>query len=149
MLSASDDPLNERSRRPDSQTIEILQKAMEFLHREVEGTSIAARTGETCRQTANHIAERFRLFRSQRPARVCALVLGEFNAGKSTLINALVGRVVAATDVFEMTHAVCTLIPGEPGVESVELRSSDTGKPLILSLEQFLTRCQRRDLGSY
>src|ERR1039457_4415451 len=39
------------------------------------------------------------------------LLMGRFKAGKSTLINSLVGANVAATDIFEMTSWVARYWP--------------------------------------
>ncbi|HET7560656.1 MAG TPA: dynamin family protein, partial [Limnochordia bacterium] len=40
-------------------------------------------------------------------------VMGEVKAGKSTLINALVGRAVAPTNVLEATAAVMEIVHGD------------------------------------
>ncbi|WP_395143062.1 dynamin family protein, partial [Armatimonas sp.] len=76
---------------------------------------------------------------------------GEFKAGKSTLINALIGRTVAAADVFELTQVVCRVVPVDPDAhEYVELRSRDHSRsPVLLDCDTFVAQALARQLGDY
>jgi GTPase Era involved in 16S rRNA processing/Holliday junction resolvasome RuvABC ATP-dependent DNA helicase subunit len=92
-----------------------------------------------CTAEANHIGQRLDSLRAERPDLIRVLVMGEFKAGKSTLINALVGREVAATDVFEMTTVVCRIIPTHGEGEQVVLAAPNTGLPTkYMTIEAFL-----------
>ena len=82
-----------------------------------------------CAAETDHIEQRLDSLRAERPDLIRVLVMGEFKAGKSTLINALLGRAVAATDVFEMTTVVCRIIPAQGGGERVVLTAPHTGLP--------------------
>lgn len=75
------------------------------------------------------------------PLRVA--VVGEFNAGKSTLINALIGKEVCFTNVFEATSLAATYRTGQP--EQAVL--SDGGRTVAtLSIPAFLEACRTRQL---
>jgi ribosome biogenesis GTPase A len=131
-------------------SIRYIVGAGDLLRSDCRGESIARRTGEACGEELGHVLERIELVKAERPGRVCVLILGEFKAGKSTLINALLRRVVAAVDVFEMTTAVCRIVPSVTGAEGAELRARDRSvPPLRLSLADFLARSQERALGPY
>lgn len=133
-----------------SSSIAAITAASALMQCDCAGKSVVKRTGDTCFSEANHVLERAAIVQEERPGRVCVLILGEFKAGKSTLINALLRREVAAVDVFEMTTAVCRVVPISTGIERAELRSHDPGVlPLRLSLDEFLVRSQSRNLGPY
>ncbi len=92
-----------------------------------------------CLEKADHLEERYNSLRAERPDLIRVLVMGEFKAGKSTLINALLGRPVAATDVFEMTTVVCRIIPVTEHEECVVLTAPNTELPAkSMSLTDFL-----------
>lgn len=81
--------------------LRALRDAVSFLEYDYNGRTISQRAG--CWDEVIHSKFRIDLLATERPSRVCVLILGEFNSGKSTLINALVGQTVAVTDTFEMT----------------------------------------------
>ncbi len=55
-------------------------------------------------------------------------LLGEFNSGKSTLLNALSGRTVAATDALEMTSWVATIRRGPVDEATVIFAEGGAGR---------------------
>ncbi len=69
------------------------------------------------------------------------LLVGEFKAGKSTLLNALVEQKVSATDVFEMTSWVARYWPSREPFCRVALRD---GTEYLTASADFLRRCQER-----
>ncbi len=68
-------------------------------------------------------------------------LVGEFNTGKSTLLNAILGRDVAATDIFEMTSWIAVYRPGMR--DRCELMTRDGGVSEI-DLELFYRKCVER-----
>lgn len=93
----------------------------------------------SCQDLAAHVAHQIATLAQERPTRLRVLVLGEFKAGKSSLINCLVGKPVAATDVGELTAAVCRIVPACDGREFVRMRSAEAGRPVLeFSLPEFL-----------
>ena len=117
--------------------IRDIRKAIAFLERKYGGTTVAERLEYAADVT--HANLRLDLLSLERPDRVCVLILGEFKAGKSTLINALVGQTVAATDTFEMTTAVARIIPTNEKEAKVVLANKRTERETkILSLDEFL-----------
>lgn len=68
-------------------------------------------------------------------------LIGEFNAGKSTLVNALIGRQVAPTDILEMTSWIAVYRPGRS--DRCDLLLSD-GQVRRLPLVEFQARAARR-----
>ena len=127
----------------------ILREAQRFLTSDCVGRPLVQRVSRYTQQAAEHAADKIARLQSERPDRVHALVLGEFKAGKSTLINALVGRPVAAVDVFEMTQAVCRIVPRKDGKEEVVLRSNNGQREKLVSLEEFLRMSQERKLADF
>ncbi len=92
-----------------------------------------------CQDLAAHVAHQITTLAQERPTRLRVLVLGEFKAGKSSLINCLVGKPVAATDVGELTAAVCRIVPADGGREFVRMRSAEAGRPVLeFSVPEFL-----------
>ena len=93
-----------------------------------------------CLDLTAHVAHQIDTLAQERPTRLRVLVLGEFKAGKSSLINCLVGKCVAATDVGELTAAVCRIVPAGEGREFVRMRSAEAGRPVLeFSIPEFLT----------
>ena len=114
-----------------------LHEAVVFLDQDCNGQKIADRA--ECLDDLHHAKFRTDLLSSERPERVCVLVLGEFKAGKSTLINALVGQTVAATDTFEMTTTVSRIIPSAQTGSRVVLTSKNKERSdKTLTLKEFL-----------
>ena len=92
-----------------------------------------------CQDLATHVCHQIDTLAQERPTRLRVLVLGEFKAGKSSLINCLVGKPVAATDVGELTAAVCRIVPADGGREFVRMRSAEAGRPALeFSVPEFL-----------
>ena len=134
-----------------SDTVSVLKEARDFLRQTVAGVALARRAGALCADEAELAHVRLSTLEAERPSRTCALVLGEFKAGKSTLINALVGKEVAASDVFELTQVVCRIVP-TPNTTSeyVELFWREPNKPPVrLGLATFLARANARELGDF
>jgi len=120
--------------------LRALRDAVSFLEYDYNGRTISQRAG--CWDEVIHSKFRIDLLATERPSRVCVLILGEFNSGKSTLINALVGQTVAVTDTFEMTSAVARIIPTDQGSSQVVFVDKNTNRPVkTLSLAQFLDFC--------
>jgi GTP-binding protein EngB required for normal cell division len=71
------------------------------------------------------------------------VLVGEFKAGKSTLLNALFGRRVAASDVLEMTSWVARYWPAI--ADRCTLLHAD-GTESERDLEEFLADCEARRL---
>lgn len=69
-------------------------------------------------------------------------VVGEFKAGKSTLINAIFGRDVCFVDDFEATSVAATYTPGDG--DGVMLLSGD-GSFAACTLPDFLAACANRE----
>jgi GTP-binding protein EngB required for normal cell division len=72
---------------------------------------------------------------------VRVVLLGEFNSGKSTLVNALAGREVAAFDLFEMTSWIALYRPG--ATDRCSLLHVD-GTATEMDLAVFHERCMER-----
>ena len=68
-------------------------------------------------------------------------LVGEFNAGKSTLVNALFRREVAAVDLLEMTSWIAVYRPGSQESCRLALASSRTR---VMELTEFHERCRTR-----
>lgn len=79
---------------------------------------------------------------SESSSRLRVSVIGEFKAGKSSLINALLKRKVCFVDEFEATGIRAVYTDGS--VETVVL-TTDSGASENTSLEEFLLRCEKRD----
>ena len=129
--------------------MQILRNAQQWLHSDCAGKPLIERVSHYTQQAEEHAADRLTRLQSERPDRIHALVLGEFKAGKSTMINALVGRVVAAVDVFEMTQAVCRIVPQTSGKEKVLLQNNSGSRTKNVSLDEFLKLSQERKLGEF
>lgn len=72
----------------------------------------------------------------------CVVVCGEFKAGKSTLVNALVRTRVAAVDLLEMTPCSSVIYPSSTrDCRAVEVN----GKETMLELAEFLDLCTARN----
>lgn len=129
----------------------LLHEAEAFLKEDFKGTSRALRVGPEFAATCEHASVRLELLEKERPAYPSVLMLGEFKAGKSTLINALLGHKVASVDVFEMTHAVCRIVPTHEAAARVVLstRGDETHHNRTMSLEDFLAACDARSLGPF
>ena len=127
----------------------ILRDTQQWLHSDCAGKPLIGRVSQYTQQAAEHAADKLTRLQSERPDRVHVLVLGEFKAGKSTLINALVGRVVAAVDIFEMTQAVCRIVPQTIGKEEVILQNKNGNKTKTVSLDEFLRLSQERKLAEF
>jgi small GTP-binding protein len=72
-------------------------------------------------------------------------VVGEFKAGKSTLINALLGREVAFVDVFEATAVTTQYVPDEADFAKV-YKEDGTDEHWVL--RRYLDAARRRALES-
>lgn len=120
-----------------------------LLSEEIDGRSVAIRAGLDCGQSARHADQRSGCLALERPDRCVCLLLGEFNSGKSTLLNSLIGRRVAATDAFEMTHAVCRVVSSLDGPDRVLLSRPGGSAGRELPLADFLMLSQARQLGDY
>lgn len=93
-------------------------------------TSLVPRVSDEVRAELDTLSRRLR-----EPARVA--VVGRVKAGKSTLVNALLGQRVAPTDVSECTRLVTWYRYGQP--QRVELALRDgTRKELMLTPEGML-----------
>ena len=90
------------------------------------------------RGSINDLIEPFVQVLSSRPEAVRLMVFGEFNAGKSTLINALVGRVVCGVDVMEKTSVVTRYFESPSNLALVHKRD---GAMLRLELTEPIVRC--------
>ncbi len=137
--------------------LKTVQGAGAFLLRRHRGRGVAEQAG--CQDLAEHVRHQLEAFAEERPARLRVLVLGEFKSGKSSLINCLVGKPVAATDVGELTAAVCRIVPTDGGWEGAVMhadggeRSADVKRPdlkrpdlrpdLRFSVPDFLAACKR------
>lgn len=131
--------------------METMKSADRFLSQTIRNHSLAQEAGRAFHDATISAGERAASLRSERPDATTVLVLGEFKAGKSTLINAFVGKTVAASDVFELTQVVCRVFP-VPGsaVERVELFDGKSQYPQkTLTLGDFLTQAQNRTLSCY
>ena len=73
------------------------------------------------------------------------VICGEFKAGKSTLVNALVGQEVAAMDVREMTPCVSVIHPGAALTCRV---TTLQGGDVTLPIADFLAACKSRSTHS-
>jgi ethanolamine utilization protein EutP (predicted NTPase) len=71
------------------------------------------------------------------------LLVGKFKAGKSTLINALAGATIAATDFFEMTSWIARYWPSEEPFCRLVYRS---GAEQLTTPTHFADRCQSRQI---
>jgi len=60
-------------------------------------------------------------------ARLRVLVVGEAKRGKSTLVNALLGREVLPAGVTPLTAVPATVVPARPGEEGIEVRFTSGG----------------------
>jgi hypothetical protein len=76
-------------------------------------------------------------------ARLRVSVVGEFKAGKSTLINAILRREACYVDEFEATTVGTTYTDG--GFEGVAVEFDDRVEHW--TLQTFLNRCSMRDMG--
>lgn len=70
------------------------------------------------------------------------ILVGEFKAGKSTLMNALLRGEYAATDILEMTSWIARYWPSD--LPFCRIISSD-GKEVEVHPDEFKKRCQSRD----
>ena len=114
-----------------------IKAAGAFLHEDHAGRTVAEQ-GQ-CEDLALHVNHQIATLEQERPSRLRVLVLGEFKSGKSSLINCLVGKPVAAIDVGELTAAVCRIVPMVSGQEVVWMRSADHGSQnLKFSIPEFL-----------
>jgi len=114
-----------------------IQAAGVFLLGQYGGRAVADQG--RCQDLVAHVAHQITTLAQERPARLRVLVLGEFKAGKSSLINCLVGKPVAATDVGELTAAVCRIVPADGGREFVQMRSAEASRPVLeFSVPEFL-----------
>jgi predicted GTPase len=71
------------------------------------------------------------------------LLLGEFKAGKSTLLNAVLGGEYAATDILEMTSWIARYWPHETGFCRVV---NHDGAEYEVAPDEFRRRCQSREI---
>jgi Dynamin family len=69
-------------------------------------TAVAEALADAGRRTGGGVAERLRVVRARAAAPPAVAVAGRVSSGKSTLVNALVGRRVAPTDAGECTQVV-------------------------------------------
>lgn len=67
-------------------------------------------------------------------------VVGEFKAGKSTLINAMLGKEVAFVDAFEATTSVAVI---KPGLKEMAVVEDSAGNRKVMSIEQFVNACRQ------
>ena len=122
--------------------LKAVQAADAFLHGRHRGRGVAEQAGH--QGLAEHVHRQLETLALERPTRLRVLVLGEFKAGKSSLINCLVGKSVAATDVGELTAAVCRILPIESGREVAVMRSGRAGSPdLEFSVPEFLAATKK------
>lgn len=89
--------LSARQRMAEAE--KLARQAAEELHLDVAGLNRAIEVGNR------------KIFHAAQPLRLG--VIGEFRAGKSTLINALVGEEVAFVDILEATPVECVFRHGE------------------------------------
>ncbi len=75
--------------------------------------------------------------------RLRVVLIGEFNAGKSTVVNALLGKEVAFVDPFEATMCVAVYKPDSE--EYAILKRGGTNQRL--SLPEFVNLCSARSLA--
>ena len=67
-------------------------------------------------------------------------VIGEFNRGKSTLINALLGTDILPTDVLPMTASVTNVVYGSKEKISVRFKDGHSEERTIQELNDFATK---------
>lgn len=116
--------------------IDTLRAAAQFMRQSIAGRTYAEVAGDT--DGARHAADRIDALCTQRPSRLCVLVLGDFKSGKSTLVNALLGRVVVVSDVFEMTSAITRILPSPNQDERVLLSRAGLPGTKTVSLSEFV-----------
>jgi small GTP-binding protein len=71
--------------------------------------------------------------------RFSLVVLGEFNHGKSTFINALLGEAVLPTGITPTTAVLTHVIEGEPPVATLVFETGERRKIAVGALAQWLT----------
>ncbi len=118
---------------PDS-VASILGDALAFLHGPARGYA-----DEAIAPLAHWAATL-----AQESSRLRASVVGEFKAGKSTLINAIYGRDVCFVDVFEATATTARFTAGAP--ERAVATHSD-GRAETWTLDEYVRRARARALG--
>ncbi len=77
-------------------------------------------------------------------ALITIVIVGEFNAGKSTFINAILEREVAYVDPFEATTSIAVISPGSR--EEVIYRDAQ-GHDIHLTIDEYLQKCAKNVLG--
>lgn len=73
------------------------------------------------------------------------MLMGEFKAGKSTLLNALVKQNIAATDTFEMTSWIARYWYSEKPFCKITLNNGEINDDM--HPEEFLKKCQAREIS--
>jgi Dynamin family len=81
--------------------------------------SLSELAGEAGRETLAALADRLD------SARLRVLVAGEAKRGKSTLVNALLGREVLPAGVVPLTAVAATVVRAGPGAEDIEVAFAD------------------------
>lgn len=74
--------------------------------------------------------------------RLKVYLIGEFNSGKSSLINAMLSQSIAPTDIFEMTSWIARYWSGEKELCSVRLKN---GQEEIIDRNDFYDKCKNRE----
>lgn len=124
--------VNQQSLQDSSYIHTILRRAISLLESE----------GEVYGSPGLDVLIRWREALLEGSRRLRVSVIGEFKAGKSSLINALFHRTVCFVDEFEATGIRAVYTDG--AVESAIL-IDEAGKSETTTLEHFLGRSERRD----
>lgn len=120
---------------------------IEMLYRECFDVLIQYTTGRAGNQgllteiEVKPIERAYQIMKYHDPDLLRVALIGDFKTGKSTLLNALAGKVIAAVDLFEMTSWVARYWPSESSFCLVTIRDSSTND---LSPSEFLQRCESR-----